>query len=371
MTVQGAAQEYREWLAGFLPADYVERQADYRTDHALRAAHQRAAFEEGWLIPSWPRGLGGRGLDPFETIAVKLEGARSQAPRLPSIQSVGVIAPAIRQFGTEAQIDQLLVPTLRGDLTWALGMSEPDAGSDLAALSTRATSVDGGFHITGQKIWTTQAHTSDWAMLYCRTDRDAPRHKGISCLLLDLPGPGGVTVREIETGWPGTDEFCEMFFDETFVGDEWLLGDLDGGWKVAMSALNHERDMIWINAYVDVERVLRSTRRYASGALADHIAVELGRLATDAAALHHTGMRALASEVAGRPNPEFSILKLLGTEAVQRACDLALSVAGAEGLADDELLLEDFDALGATIFGGTSEIQRNIIGERVLGLPRG
>lgn len=371
MTPQDHARDYGDWLAAFLPDDYERNYFAYRDDLRLRRAFQAASFEAGWLVPGWPPELGGRGLDPFATIAVKVEGARRKVPRLPSVQSVGVVAPALHRFGTDEQRAALLPATLRGELTWALGMSEPEAGSDLASLRMRADAVDGGYRVNGQKIWTTLADTSDWAMLYCRTDRDAPRHRGISCLLLRLHEAEGVTIRPIETGWPGTEGFCEVFLDDTFVPASGVLGGLGEGWTVAMSALAHERDMIWINAYVDIERVLQRAAPAAAAAGRTDLCIEFGRLATDAAALQHTGMRALAASIRGLPNPEFSILKLLGTEAVQRACDLGVACAGPAGLSDAELLLEDFDALGATIFGGTSEIQRNVIGERVLGLPRG
>ena len=156
-----------------------------------------------------------------------------------------------------------------------------------------------------------------------------------------------------------------------FVPTANLLRPPEGGWKVAISALGHERDMIWINACVDIKRVLQRAAPSASAGERSDLSIEFGRLATDAAALQHTGMRALSAQMQGEPTPAFLILKLLGTEAVQRACNLAVASAGSAGLGDAELLLEDFDALGATIFGGTSEIQRNIIGECVLGLPRG
>jgi alkylation response protein AidB-like acyl-CoA dehydrogenase len=361
--------EYRAWLDSFLPADYDERTSDYRRDIGLRRRHQAAAFEAGWLVPQWPRTMGGRGLGPMETVAVALERARRQAPRLPNIQSVGVVAPALARYATDAQRDRYLVPTLRGELTWGLGMSEPGAGSDLAAMRTRAVRHGESFVVSGQKIWTTQAHTSDLLMLFCRTDPDAPRHRGLSCLLVDLDTPG-ISVREIETGWPDTEEFCEVFLDDVVVPAERMLGPLNAGWTVAMESLNHERDMIWVNAFVDIERGLQQIARSRGGDRCG-LEIERGRLATVAAALRLTGMRALSDTVAGRPAPHFHILKLLGTETVKQVWELAIAVAGADALEAPDLLREDFDALGGTISGGTSEIQRNIIGERVLGLPRG
>ncbi len=367
---QAAAREaYAAWLDAFLPADYYDRYAAYRADPELRRAHQRAAFDAGWLVPAWPRELGGHDLGAVEAVTVRLEAARRGAPKLPSVQSVGVIAPALKDFGTEEQRAEHLVPALRGDVWWALGMSEPGAGSDLAALRTRAEERDGALLVNGQKIWTTQAHESRWCMLYCRTDRAAPRHRGISCLLVDLTSPG-ITIRPIEMGWPGADEFCEVFFDDVEVPREQLVGAPGEGWRVAMASLNHERDMIWVMNFVEIERGLgrlsADVRRHGRRGVAE----EVGRLVADAAALRLTGYRALTSELRGQQSPEFHILKLLGSESLQRTWELALAAAGPEGACDADLLFEDFDALGATIYGGTSEIQRNIIGDRILGLPR-
>jgi alkylation response protein AidB-like acyl-CoA dehydrogenase len=362
--------EFVAWLLAFLPADYYERYADYRRDVPLRREYQRAAFEAGWLMPHWERELGGRGLGPLESLTVRLEAAERAAPRLPNIQGPHVVAPALRQFGTPAQQQRHLVPLLRGDEWWALGMSEPDAGSDFGALRTRAEQGDDLFVVNGQKVWTTQAHESRWCTLYCRTDPDAPKHRGISCLLLDLESPG-VTVRPIRMAAESPEVFCEVFLDEVHVPVENLLGGLHDGWNVAMSSLNDERDMIWVMNWVDVERGLA----HAAGAVAadprDDLLVDLGRRVGDALAVRFTGYRAVTRRLLGEATPaEFLVLKLLGSEALQRTWELALEAGGPAAALDDEAHFEDFDALGATIYGGSSEVQRNIIGERVLGLPK-
>jgi alkylation response protein AidB-like acyl-CoA dehydrogenase len=368
-SIERVCAEYAGWLRDFLPAGYLEDPGRFRFDEELRLRYQQEACAAGWLVPQWPRGLGGRDLGPLEAVAVRVQAATMQAPKLLNIQSVGVVAPSLRTFGTPEQRERYLLPTLRGEITWALGMSEPAAGSDLAALRTRAVADGDGFRVDGQKVWTTQAHTSDLMLLLCRTDPDAERHRGISCLLVDLDSPG-ITIRVIDTGWPDTDEFCEVFLDDVAVPAERLLGDLNGGWRVAMESLNHERDMIWIENYAAAGRALGHAAT-AIGAGVDHsLDAELGRRMTDVAALRLTGMRALESRLAGGAAPEFNILKLSGSETLQRSIALALDAAGERGLDDSELLLEDFEALGATLYGGTSEIQRNIIAERVLGLPR-
>jgi alkylation response protein AidB-like acyl-CoA dehydrogenase len=367
--VDRVCSEYAEWLRGFLPGDYLEHPDRYRFDEDLRRRYQREACVEGWLVPQWPLGLGGRGLEPLEAVAVRVQSATMQAPKLLNIQSVGVVAPSLRAFGTDEQRERYLMPTLLGEITWALGMSEPSAGSDLAALRTRATRRGESFVVDGQKVWTTQAHTSDLMLLLCRTDLEADRHRGISCLLVDLDAPG-ITIRVIDTGWPDTDEFCEVFLDEVEVPESRLLGDLNGGWRVAMESLNHERDMIWVENYAASGRALQRAAEAIGDAHRGSLDALLGRRLTDVAALRLTGMRALEGRLAGAPAPEFNILKLFGSETLQASIQLALEAGGTAALGDPELLLDDFEALGATLYGGTSEIQRNIIAERVLGLPR-
>lgn len=380
--------EFAAWLTEFLPRDYRERYSQYRWDLTLRRDYQRAAFEAGWLQPTWPREHGGRSLGLRAAMEIRLEAAMRSAPKLPNIAGPNVAAPAIRQFGTPEQIDRLLVPLLRGDEWWALGMSEPEAGSDFAGLRTRAQRDGDVFRVNGRKIWTTQAHLSRWCTLYARTDPAAPKHRGISCLILDLQSPG-VTIKPIRMASISDETFCEMFLDDVEVPAANLLGPLDGGWQVALSSLHHERQMIWIMNWVEIQRGLDSVRQLRERAClyadtpattvqtrplaseGEDIFAELGSLLADAEALRATGYRALNNELAGRPSPEADILKLLGSVTLQRVWELGAAAAGPHSSADPDLLFERQDALAATIYGGTSEIQRNIIGERLLGLPKG
>ena len=361
--------DYATWLSEFLPDDYYDKYADYRWDYELRKAHQLASFEAGWLQPAWPRAHGGRSLGPLEALTVRLESAMRAAPKLPNIQGVGVVAPGLRSFGTAEQQERYLVPVLRGDEWWALGMSEPGAGSDFAGLRTRAVRDGDRYIVNGQKIWTTQAHESRFATLYVRTDPDAPKHRGISCLILDMESPG-VTVRPIRMATITDETFCEVFLDDVEIPVTSILGAENEGWKVAMSSLDHERDMIWVMNWVEISRGIREVQKHGE-ALDDHQLVELGRRMADAEALRMTGYRSLTSSLRGDRSQEFFILKLLGSESLQRTWDLAATVAGAAGLGDRALAFERHDALAATLYGGTSEVQRNIIGERVLGLPKG
>jgi alkylation response protein AidB-like acyl-CoA dehydrogenase len=368
--------EYAAWLTDFLPGDYYERYGEYRWDIALRRDHQRAAFEAGWLQPTWPREHGGRSLGLAEAMEIRLEAATRSAPKLPNVAGPGVAAPGLRQFGTPEQIDRLLVPLLRGDEWWALGMSEPEAGSDFAGLRTRAVRDDPEgkvFRVNGRKIWTTQAHLSRWCTLYARTDPDAPKHRGISCFILDLESPG-LTIEPIRMASVSDETFCEVILDDVEIPADSLLGELNGGWQVAMSSLNHERQMIWIMNWVEIQRGLTTVRE----SQADHddydsgdVFTELGSLLADAEALRANGYRALNNELAGLPSPEADTLKLLGSVTLQRVWELAAAAAGPRSIDDADLLFERQDALAATIYGGTSEVQRNIIAERLLGLPKG
>ncbi|GBE68180.1 acyl-CoA dehydrogenase [Mycobacterium sp. MFM001] len=359
--------EFSAWLTDFLPDDYYTGYREYRWDLALRRDYQRACFEAGWLQPTWPREHGGRSLGLRDAMEIRLEAAVRSAPKLPNIAGPNVAAPAIRQFGTPEQIDQLLVPVLRGDEWWALGMSEPEAGSDFAGLRTRAERDGDVFRVNGHKIWTTQAHLSQWCTLYARTDPQAPKHRGISCLILDLQSPG-VRIEPIRMASVSDETFCEVFLDDVEVPVANLLGPFNGGWDVALASLHHERQMIWIMNWVEIQRGLDSVR----GAAPDEdVYTELGSLLADAEALRATGYRALHNELEGRESPEADILKLLGSVTLQRVWELSAAAAGPASSTDPDLLFERQDALAATIYGGTSEIQRNIIAERLLGLPKG
>lgn len=359
-------EEFAEWLTEFLPDDYYQRYRQYRWDIRLRREYPRAAFEAGWIQPTWPREHGGRSLNLRDAMEIRIQAALRSAPKLPNIAGPNVAAPGIRQFGTPEQIDRLLVPLLRGDEWWALGMSEPEAGSDFAGLRTRAERDGDLFRVNGHKVWTTQAHESRWCTLYARTDPDAPKHRGISCLILDLHSPG-VRVEPIRMASASDETFCEVFLDDVEVPVDNLLGPCNGGWNVALASLHHERQMIWIMNWVEIKRGLDSVRGTRDpGNYAD-----LGSLLADAEALRATGYRALSNELAGRPTPEADILKLLGSVTLQRVWDLSAAAAGPASTGDADLLFERQDALAATIYGGTSEVQRNIIAERLLGLPKG
>ena len=252
--------EFGAWLTEFLPERLLRALSRVPLGHRLAARLTNAprSRPDGCSRPG-RREHGGRSLGLRDAMEIRLEAAMRSAPKLPNVAGPGVAAPGIRQFGTPAQIDRLLVPLLRGDEWWALGMSEPEAGSDFAGLRTRAVRDGDVFRVNGQKIWTTQAHQSRWCTLYARTDPDAPKHRGISCLILDLESPG-VTIEPIRMASISDETFCEVFLDDVEVPADNLLGPLNGGWNVAMSSLHHERQMIWIMNWVEIKRGLDSVR---------------------------------------------------------------------------------------------------------------
>ncbi len=369
--VKEAREEFSRWLADFLPSDYDERFHQYRWDAKLRREYQLAAFDSGWLMPEWPPELGGRGLTPFEAMAVRIEAASRPAPKLLNIQGLNMVARALRAHGTAEQVSKYLIGTIRGDQLWAIGMSEPGSGSDLASLTTTAELDGSSFIVTGQKIWTSDAHRADYCTLYCRTDRERPKHAGISAIIVELSTPG-IDIRPIKMASQGDEVFCEVFFDQAIVPLENLLGSLNGGWEVALRSLRDERHMIWTMNLSEIERGLTRLRELLAGEdPSSHFALELARCVAKRDALCLTGYRALERELSGTADPpEGLMLKLISSELVQQTWGLLRDAAGPLAPVDAEIVQESIEALGATIYGGTSEIQRNIIAERVLGLPR-
>lgn len=361
--------EFADWLADFLPDDYYSEYSRYRWDIGLRRDYQRACFEAGWIQPTWPAEHGGRSLNQAQAMEIRLEAAVRAAPKLPNIAGPNVAAPGVREFGTAEQVDRLLVPALRGDEWWALGMSEPEAGSDFAGLRTRAVRQGDSYIVNGHKIWTTQAHLSRWCTLYARTDPEAPKHRGISCFVLDLTAPG-VIVTPIQMASRSDETFCEVVLDNVEIPAASLLGAENDGWRVAMSSLHHERQMIWVMNWVEIHRGLTAIASTVTSE-ADDLCAVVGSLLADAEALRAAGYRALQNDMCGMASPEADILKLLGSVTLQRTWETVASAVGNAAAANPDLEFERHDALAATIYGGTSEVQRNIIGERLLGLPKG
>ncbi|HEX3286060.1 MAG TPA: acyl-CoA dehydrogenase family protein [Mycobacterium sp.] len=376
--VEQFRKELRTWLSANL-TDEVKaadrnRGRDPGAFDTLRAWDATVA-DAGWGAVSWPEDFGGRGATVLEQLVYAEETTRARAPMPLNVIGMNNIAPAIMHYGTDGQKRALLPRMVRADDIWCQGMSEPEAGSDLASLRTRAVRDGDDFVVNGQKIWTSLGHRADWCQLYVRTDPDAPKHKGISCLIVDMRLPG-IEARPLVT-LNGSADFAEVFFNDVRVPADALLGPLDAGWQVATTTLSHER--------------AGAARLYAQ------MQVQLGDLVADLA--HHT--------VDGRPVLEDStVLRRLGDVALrikylELLCKRSISAMlhggdalGSASLAKSvwaelgqELAELAYDVLGPgqtsqrwvdrrlssrslTIAGGTTQINKGITATRVLGLPR-
>src|SRR5438093_10646933 len=375
------AAEARTWLDAHLPPAWRRDHCWVRADDpawlGIARDWQRMLFEGGWAAIAWPRAHGGRGATVIERWLFDQELDHAGAPRPAAASTVDLIGPAILQHGSTEQRDRFLRPLLSGRELWCQGFSEPGAGSDLAALRTRAERHGHGFVVSGQKVWTSHADVADWCFLLCRTEPAAPKHHGISLLLVDMRSPG-ITVRPLRQ-ITGDAEFSEVFFEDVRVPAEMMVGAPGAGWQLAIGLLAHERGPVWTFTFQrtirrSLERLLGAARAHpaARRALADpgyrqrlaqaHIEVELLRL---------VGYRSLTRLLrTGQPGVESSIEKVLGSETDQRLQELAMEVLGPWAMLDEERRHAYLYSRSETIMGGTSEIQRNLIAQRILGLPR-
>jgi alkylation response protein AidB-like acyl-CoA dehydrogenase len=337
---------------------------------ALPQDERRAALvEAGYLTPHWPAPYG-LGADAVSQIVLDQELARAGVVR-PDIVIAGWALPTILEHGNDEQRDRFVLPSLRGELVWCQLFSEPGAGSDLASLRTRAEKVDGGWLLTGQKVWTSVADRADWGICLARTDPEAAQHQGISYFLVDMKAEG-IDVRPLRE-ITGKALFNEVFLDEVFVPDDCLVGAQGDGWKLARSTLANER------VAMATTRLSKSTERAVSLAATRELAqTQLARVG-HAVALSTVctllGVRTTLRSLAGRgPGAESSVAKLLGVRNRQDAAELVVELQGDGLLAPDEELRDDLWELLNTrclsIAGGTTQVLRNVAGERILGLPR-
>jgi alkylation response protein AidB-like acyl-CoA dehydrogenase len=377
--------ELRAWLATHLPAHREVHPAsdDELTLHpdrsfdACRAWHRRM-YAGGWVGLRWPKEFGGRGVTLVEQLIFAEELIAAGAPPGVNTIGLGMVAPALMVHGTTAQKQRWLKPILSADEIWCQGFSEPDAGSDLANLSTRAALDGDHFVVTGQKVWTSNAHRSDYCLLLARSEPGSTRHAGISCLLVDMRARG-ITIRPLRQ-LTGDSEFNEVFFDGVRVPRASLVGALHRGWDVAVTILMYERQSIggMVNLHYYIDRVLALARRQGG---ADPVARQrLADLVIAGRVLRLTNLRYLTRELNGQPvGAEGSVLKLTFTEAYKQMAEIATAILGpyAQLWGDQPRAPENgrwaFQSLFAHRFGiagGTDQIQRNIIGDRLLGLPR-
>jgi len=351
-------------------------------------AWQRSLFDAGWLVPGWPPELGGRNATPTQQMIYFEEMASREILRSANPQGLGIIAPSLNDYGTPEQKERFLLPTLRAEISWCLGMSEPGAGSDLASLKTRAELVGDEFVVNGQKVWTSGAHHADWCLCFVRTDPSVPKHKGISALIIDTTTPGVERRPFPELSDQNYCDFNEVFFTDVHVPKENLVGPLNGGWPITQGSLAHERAMLWIDYAYIVQRTvrelvgLRDRPIPGGGRLGDDPLFRdaVAGFHVDAQAILAMGYRGFSKFLMGKSSPEHSLLKLYGSEAMQKALLYGAEALGVEGVDVERMgppmwregawMTQYLRSFSGTIPGGTSEIQRNIIAERVLGLPR-
>jgi alkylation response protein AidB-like acyl-CoA dehydrogenase len=379
-----------EWLDEHTPPQEVMGQPKRSSADLPEWARQwqRTLFDHGWLVPGWPPELGGRNASAAEQMIYFEELSKRDLHRSLNPQGLGIVAPSIKDYGTPEQRERFLVPTLRAEIAWCLGMSEPGAGSDLASLSTRAVLDGDHFVVNGQKVWTSGAHHADWCLCFVRTDPEAPKHKGISALIIDMKTPGIECRPFPELSEPDYYDFNEVFFTDAVVPRDNLVGELNQGWPITQGSLAHERAMLWIDYAYLVDRGVRELiglgdRESPDGApLRDdpRFRDEVAGFYIDAQALTLIGYRGFAKFMRGRASPEHSLLKLYGSETLQNCLAAGADALGPDGLdmgilgpsmwRDGSWATQWLRSFSGTIPGGTSEIQRNIIAERVLGLPR-
>ncbi len=392
LTFDADVEEFRAEFSAFLDenlpsaAETLERPRSVSHMPQWARDWQRKLFDNGWLLPAQPPEFGGRNATVLQTYVHAEELCRRRIYHSFNPQGVNIIAASLITFGTDEQKQQWAVPVLKGERTASLGMSEPSAGSDLASLRTRAVrdgdGDDADFVVNGQKVWTSGAHDADFLLTFVRTDPDAPKHKGISVLLIPTDLPGVVCRPFADICGEENKDFNEVFFTDVRVPAENLVGPLNGGWGVANGSLGHERTMMWLGFADRIANAIADFR--PSNALERD---ELASTIMDYQALRLLGSVGLAKAARGEVDvASVSIPKLLGADAEQRAMLISLESAGPEGLVHpatsgpyEHMNLDHYFAswferyarsFGGTIAGGTSEIQRNIIAQQVLGLPR-
>jgi alkylation response protein AidB-like acyl-CoA dehydrogenase len=392
--------EIRSWLVENLPDGWFDDDVQMSDEERKRFNLEwpEKLFEGGWICATWPAEYGGKGLTTMQGVVLAEEFARAKAPMRGDFFGDTLVGPTLLQWGTEEQKQEFLPGILQGRTRWCQGFSEPNSGSDLASLKASAVLDGEEWVINGQKVWTTQGHNADYCFLLTRTDPDAPKHKGISYLLVPMKQPG-VEVRGI-TQPDGTAEFCEVFFDDARCPKDNVVGGVNNGWKVANSTLAFERGQSATTGYRRFEEEYRLLLEAATenGAIRDpHVRQRLMEYYTKIQILRINGLRNLTSTLNNSKDMGTIALgatnKMFWSEMHQRAMELALDIFGAEsmlvdtgpsvgswpGAARDKrrdgypvspMISAFFFSRSETIWGGTSQIQRNIVGERVLGLPR-
>jgi alkylation response protein AidB-like acyl-CoA dehydrogenase len=365
---------FRAWLA-LNPPPRASSDTSLEEFEKVGREWQALLSSGKWIGTHWPFEFGGRGLTLVEEAIVQEELVRVAAPQILGLFGVTMVGPVLISHGSEAQKSRFLSKILSGEEIWCQGFSEPGAGSDLAAVRTRAVPAEGGFHLSGQKIWTSFAHIANWCFVLCRTSDSPKKHEGLSYLLVDMKQPG-ITIRPLQQ-ISGDKEFNEVFFDSVFVPSENLVGGEGAGWKIAISTLMFERVVLTFARQLQSEVALRDLLTECGSATPSSVRKEIAQCVVDACATRALAYSHLMRYADGvSPGPEGSLDKLLWSESFQRLCKVACVMLG-DQIALGEDAVDGGTALhrylysrGRTIAAGTSEIQRGIIAERILNLPR-
>ncbi len=364
-----SALELRRFLVTALPAH--RSQWGTATTFESRVGWQQAMHVGGWVAPAWPTEFGGRGLAVFDTVRCDEELAKADAPVMAGVLGISNVGPTIMAWGTPNQ-KKLLPQLLSAEHVWCQGFSEPDAGSDLASLRMRADESDGGFVLNGQKVWTSDGMDATHCMLLARTDRSAPKHHGLSVLLIpmDLPGVERRPLRQMTGHWA----FAELFFTDVRVPRSALLGPLNQGWRVARTTLGYERTGVITQAARLERDVMRTIAELPDGVSDPVLRDAFTEIFVEARILALLGERVLAEVVDGtEPGPAQSVIKLAWSQVIQRLGETHFDLLGAGGLtapATSEAVERFLRTRSSTIAAGTTEIIRDVLAERVLGLPR-
>ena len=382
-------QEFRSWLEKNLPRNWLDdselHDPDTKEEFERRRTWHRQLYNGGWMCIHWPREYGGRGATLVQQIIYNQELERMKAPPTVNFQGIARVGPTLMQWGTPEQKQRYIPRIPPAQEIWCQGLSEPNHGSDLAAVETRAVDQGDHFLVNGSKVWTSNAHHADFTTLLCRTDPAAPKHRGLSYLLVDMKSPG-ITVRPLVqiTGERG---FNQVFFDDVQVPMANLVGEKNQGWMVAMTNMMFERTihggrtdmMVEVRQLIDLAK---KVERHGRPAWDDsYVRQGIARFACEAEALKYTSFRQLTRQLKGLPpGPEGSIMKLGTTSLNLRIQEFAMELLGpysqfeyqaARAIDHGKWSHRMLAARRGTIAAGTNEIQHNIIGERVLGLPKG
>jgi len=379
--------ETRAWLAENCPPEVCNRPAaDFGAvgggSKQVYGPGQREWMDRmaarGWTVPTWPTEYGGAGLSKEQAKVLAEELTRIRANPPLSSMGISMLGPALLKYGTPEQRAEHLPPIARGEIRWCQGYSEPNAGSDLASLQTRCVDEGDHYRVTGQKIWTSGADLADWIFMLVRTDPEAPKHLGISFILVDM-NQRGVEARPIRL-ISGRSPFCETFFDNARAEKKNLVGEKNRGWDVAKYLLTHEREMIsavvgtWGSTRSLGEVAAEQIGRDGEGRLSDlHLRTDIARAEIDQLALNATIERVTDEARAGQGvGAHSAMLKYAGTEFNKRRYELLMDCAGQDGLewdAEGDVARHWLRTKGNSIEGGTSEVQLNIIAKRILGMP--